>query len=268
MTEQKINVGLYGVGTQRSRLREEDIYCDRCAECSFYKDNKCLNVTSLFSPRCPYGRIVKIDGGTKRAKSYTKVQESAKSDPMYAKLSYPFDRYIADFGDTVGIRLPWLQLTFENNILSIEPVGLSTAQWITIPKPQLTIEVLEKISRSKARTIFNESIKEHRTNNLPMFFRQLRELLPELYNKALKEIPGLAELQPNYVGKMAYLSTVNRDKTYHGFRFEGDYMVNDNYKSALLPFRAESSQLKIKLTNKMTVRITDNDQVLDTTRFV
>ena len=268
MAEEKINIGLYGAGTPSSRLRAEVIYCDRSADCSFYKCGKCLNVTSFLTPSCPYGRIERIDGGTKRAKSYATVKEQAKSNPLYGALSYPHNRYIADFGDSVGLILPWVILEFENDTFSVKRCGLGIGQWITIPKDKFGMDVLRKIVKARAVSLFGDQIKEFRESVLPMFFRQLKELFPTLYEQALKEVPEITELQPNYVGKIAYLSTVNRDKTYLGFRFEGDYMVNDNYKSAFLPFGAESSQLKIKLTNKMTVRITDNDQVLDTTRFV
>ena len=62
--EKLINVGLYGDGSRKARLRAEYIYCDHAEECSAYKEGRCFRVTTLFGLRCEFGRINHVDGGT------------------------------------------------------------------------------------------------------------------------------------------------------------------------------------------------------------
>ena len=49
---------------------------------------------------------------------------------------------------------------------------------------------------------------------------------------------------------------------------DGKRMVCKEYKSAFLPFAASKAEVIITLADDMTVKITDNAQVLDDTVFV
>lgn len=269
MDEIKINVGLYGDGSRNARRRAEVIYCDRCDICSLYKENKCARVTSFLTPCCPFGRTVKIDGGTKRSKAFDKVGDEARADECYGKLSYPYSRYVADFGDSVGVCVPYADAKYEDGQLKLDTLILNTSHWVVIPKEQFTTTILKQYYDYQAIGWNCSPIKKYRTEALPMFLRQVKQLFPDLYTEFIKIVPETKISPPNYVGKFAYLSTVNKDVSYEGFHFEGDELVNENWKSAFLPFsHAENAYVRIKVNDKMTVKITDNNQVTEETKFV
>ena len=53
---------------KESPLRAEIIYCDKHDKCSLYKNNKCLNVTSMYGCYCKFGYIEKVKVSTSKTK--------------------------------------------------------------------------------------------------------------------------------------------------------------------------------------------------------
>ena len=86
--------------------------------------------------------------------------------------------------------------------------------------------------------------------------------------------PKYAELSPTFIGRYAKLATCNPDCVYKdsiGNKFtmeDGKRMVCKEYRSGFLPFGAPKAEVIITLTDDMTVKITDNAQVLDDAVFV
>ena len=109
---------------------------------------------------------------------------------------------------------------------------------------------------------------------VPNFLHQFRKLFPMEYDRFVKEYPKYAEIRPTFIGRYAKLATCNPECVYKdssGSKFkmeDGKRMVCKEYKTGFLPFRASKAEVIITLTDDMTVKITDNAQVLDDTVFV
>lgn len=271
--DELINVSLYGDGSRRARLRAEYIYCNHANECSAYKDGKCFRVTTLFGLRCEFGRISCVDGCTKQSKTYHKVYAETKAHEKYGKLSYPYDTYIIRIGDGAFLSLPYVRIeeSSDGKLICSDPGFGSNRLFVSIDK--LTPENIRRICLYSPYALMGGVIADYQKKTVPMFLHQLSHLFPEQFQAFTSAYPDYKIAPPNWIGKYAMLSTCNRDVEYEDerrnvFHFDGDEIVCDHYKSALLSFDIKEATLRAKVTDEMRVKITNNDQVTDKTIFV
>lgn len=271
-----INVNLYGDGSPSCRLRAEYVYCDYANECSAYKDGKCFCVTTPFNSKCKLGQVFGVDGGTKRAKSYNQVYNEAKANDKYGKLKYPTGAYIIRIGDKVRLELPYvnIDITEDGNLeLNERPFGRGNASLI-ININKLTADNIKRICDHLPKSLVGSVyIKNYQEKTIPMFLHQLGKLLPDKLNEFKTKYKDYIIKPPSWIGEFAKLSTCNRDKTYcdihdNEFFFDGDYIVCTNYRLSFAPFGAKETEIRVKVTDDMLVKITDNDQVIDGTIIV
>ena len=268
-----INVALYGEGKRNNRLRAEYICCDHAQECSAYHEGKCLNVTIPFNRRCELGKVEKVDGGTKQSKRYDTVTDAARHSPEYRKLRYPSYWHVIRIGDMAYLNLPCVDLKLDGIRLDAS-TAIFTNQHLLVDRPMLTPDNLDNVLGYKPRNMCGDIITGYADEIVPNFLRQFKRLFPVEYDRFVKEYPKYAELSPTFIGRYAKLATCNPDCVYKdssGNKFtmeDGKRMVCKEYKSALLPFVASKAEVIITLTDDMTVKITDNAQVLDDTVFV
>lgn len=268
-----INVGLYGDGKRDSRLRAEYIYCDHAKDCSAYKEGKCFCVTTLFGVSCGVGKVEKIDGGTKQSKKFREVWNKAKENPLYANLKYPNYNYVTRIGNLVFLKLPHIQI-YENpqGGLSWHNPGFGVNSKL-LSSSVLTPENIMTICSARPQAMIGGEIQDYQRKIVPMFLHQLSLLLPEKYVAFQYEYPDYKPFELDWIGQYAKLITCNREEKYkdidgNEFYFDGEYLVCKNYKSAFNPFRSKFVEMRVKVTDDMEVKITDNKQVLDSTVFV
>lgn len=261
----KIHVGLYGDGSRNARLREEIVFCVDAEKCSLYCEGKCLKITSPFAAYCPLGMLQMIDGGTKRSKAFTRVTAEARSDECYGKLRRAYNTYFAVAGDWVIIGGMSVKLNYSDT-LSVESPGFTT-NYVAIPKSEFTVDIIKKIYDARPRAFMGGEITSFTKDQLPFFFLQMKKTWREKYEEFAEAVPQVRDLVPNYVGKWAKVSTLNRNVPVDGFEFEGDYLVGE-YTSGFLPFSARSAYIRIPITDELKVKIKDNNQVTEDTVFV
>lgn len=273
MESNVICVHLYGDGSRQVRLRAEYVRCDRAHECSAYKNGECFCVTTLFGVRCGIGHVSCVDGGTKQSKAYYRVSAEAKAHESYAKLKYPHYTMVTKIGNDVFLSLSyiWLEKKDDRNIMCENPHLLTNK--LLVSQDMLTPENIKRICEFKPCAIMGGVIKKYQDETVPMFLHQLRKLLPEKYEAFCKSYPDFDIRCPNWVGRRAKLATCNRNMEYKDtnknvFRFDGDYLVCDCYKSAFAPFDAKKAELRIRISDEMVTTITDNEQVTPETVFV
>lgn len=269
-----INVGLYGAGTRDSRLRAEYIYCDMAEQCSAYREGKCFCVTTLFGARCGVGVVTSIDGGTKRAKAFTKVSAEARQNPRYGELSYPSNTYVTKIGNTAFLTIPytWLEITPGGDLIVGDP-HLSTNK-LTVGADRLTPKNIMAICKARPRAIIGGEIRDYQEKIVPHFLRQFKALFPKRFQRFVEEYPDYEVPVCSWLGRRAKLATCNRSAEYiepvskSKYRFEGDWLVCDDNKSAFAPFGATGGEIRVKINDKMVVEITDDDQVTEDTVFI
>lgn len=267
-----INVGLYGDGSRKARRRAEYIYCDHADECSAYKNGKCFRVTTLFGLRCEFGHINHIDGGTKQSKMFYRISDEAKSNEQYHKLSYPSDTYVTRIGDGVFLTPPYVRIELQGEKLVCSDPGFGSNR-LFVPLAVITPENIKRICEYRPHALMGGEITDYQQKAVPMFLHQLSQLCPEQFQAFITAYPDFTIKPPNWIGRYAKLSTCNREATYkdtngNPFHFEGDDIVCDCYHSAFLPFDGAAAKIRVTVDDGMRVKITDNNQVTDSTIFV
>lgn len=270
-----INVSLYGNGSRHSRLRAEYIYCEHANKCSAYKSGKCFCVSALFGKPCELGCVKRSDGGTKRSKAYSRVWNTAKACDCYAKVSYPTYEYVTTIGDKVFLTIPHISIREENGNILVDNPGFSSRSFLS-EKKNINPEFLHRICSFSPRAMMGGVITDYQEKIVPMVLYQLSTLLPEEYKVFIEKYPQYKNIQPNWIGRWAKLSTCNRSETYRDydgnvFRFEKDFLICDEYRCSIAPFRTSrtsKTEMRIKVTDDMQVRIEKNSQVLPDTVFV
>ena len=273
MADNVICVHLYGDGSRNSRLRAEYIRCDRAKECSAHKNGECFCVTTPFGVRCGIGNVNCVDGGTKSSKAYRRVWDEAKAHEAYAKLKHPSHRMITRIGDDAFLTLNYIWLEAkENGDISCQNPHIGTNRLI-VNRKMLTPENIKRICDFRPQAIMGGTIRDYQAKTVPLFLHQMRELFPDEYEAFRNAYPDFTIVEPNWIGRRAKLATCNRTievKDINGnvFRFDGDYLVCDCYRSAFAPFNAKNAEIRIKVSDEMEVKITDNKQVTPETVFV
>ena len=269
-----ICVNLYGDGSRDCRLRAEYVFCDYANECSAYREGTCFCVTSPFSRRCGVGTVHSRDGGTKRSKAFLNVRAQAKQHPKYAALKHPSGQYVAKIADKVFFNLPYVSLKVENDcIIPGDHFAVLCNDTLLASVHLLTPENIKRICSEQPRAIMGGVITDYQRKTVPMFLFQLQKLFPDEYSAFCAMYPDYEVKPPDWRGKYAKLITCNRaveykDTANNVFRFDGDYLVCDSYKSAFAPFKGSNTEVRIKATESMIVEIKDNAQVLPDTVFV
>ena len=269
----KINVSLYGGKSLFSKkekpLTAEIIYCDNCDKCSFYKENTCLQKTT----NCMFGEKEIIKGYTSRANKYSEFRNKYKNDELYAKLKdVPYEKCIGKVGEYFWLNLAYVTFDKDKNEIT-DPSFLSGSCQEFILQNNFNNKLLDQICSFKPYYVFEPKvIKTYQEKQVPEFLYQLRKNYTDIFNNFIKEYPQYAEILPNHIDKKAYIYTLNKGciittPNKQKFTFDGEFLISEDYKSAFL-FDSKPAFVKIKVTEDMVYRITDNNQVCENTIFI
>lgn len=270
----KIVVNLYGgkgiFGGKETPLRAEEVYCDKYDKCSLFKNGCCLKVTSPSMSRCKFGKIERIQGYTSRAKKYYQFKDKYKSDDKYNKLSHPSNCRIALIDNYIYVNVTFTIIKYENDNYLVDTAGFCDGgSWIE--KDKFDSDLLYKICNYRPYAMMGGEITKYKKECIPDMLLQLRKLLPELYNSFVSKYPAF-DITPNYIGKYAYIKTLVKDSILidnngNKFIFDGESLICQEWKSSFIPFDARTSEMKIKVTEEMTYKISNNLQVDENTIF-
>jgi len=278
----KINVNLYGgksiFGGKETPLEADTIYCDRFDKCSFYADGKCLNCRSPFSPVCKFGKKTTTRGYTSRAAKYYDFKNQYKQDDCYNKLCYPSD-LAAKIGDCLFLNLVYVRVdkrTEEDekwkrdiNGYIIENAGFRNGGDF-IPISDITNELLYATFNYRPRAIMGGEIKDYQSKVVPDVLVSLKKCAPEIYKNFVAEHPKY-DMEPNYVGKYAYIKTMVNGSTLidcHGNKFilKDGKLVGRNIERGFVPFHGVMDCI-VDVSETQTYKIDDNSQCNENTRF-
>lgn len=268
-----ICVHLYGDGSRNSRLRAEYISCDRASECSAYRNGECFCVTTPFGVRCKNGIVSSVDGKTKQSKAFRRVSTEARTHEKYAALKYPNHTYVVKIGGDVFLAMPytWLEIDGNGNIYCHDP-QLCTNRFYA-SADALTPENIKRICDFQPHATMGGIIRAYQEKVVPQFLHELKALFPEKVTAFEEKYPEYEFRLPDWRGRKARLSTCNKQQEYKDtngniFKFDGNELVCDCYKSAFSPFGAKQTKMRIAVTDEMRVEITDNAQVTENTVFL
>ena len=282
----KINVDLYGgkpiFGGKETPLEADEIYCDMCEQCTFYKDSKCLRCRSFLSPTCKFGRNNVIKGYTSRATKYHDFKNKYQNDEVYHKLSYP-KKLVAVIGDNLYMNLKFTLVRKRKETddkwvrdvdgYLIKEAGLCSGD-VFIPLIEVTDTLLYAIFSYKPHAMMGGVIEDYQKKVVPEVLQDLKKAAPDIYNNFISNHPEY-DIAPNYIGKKAYVNSLkpNTKFKYKGYEwvYDGEYISTENFDIGLSsPWwgdGVERSNVKMKVTDKMLFEINDNSIVDEDTRF-
>ena len=271
----KINVSFYGGESMFSKketpLIAEIIECCESEKCDLYKENKCLHKTRPFGCLCKYGKKTRVTGYTKRAKKYLEFRKKYANDEVFDKLGSCYNCRIAKIGNDIFFGLAFITINENNRVC--EPSFFDNRADKFIPANQVNNSLLYEICTFKPHNILEHKyIKQYQDEQVPEFLYQMKKRLPKMYNDLISEYPEIEKILPNHIGKRAQIKTLNKncyiqDCHKNKFLFDGENLINENYKSYFLWGNA-NAYVKIKVTDDMICKITENNQVNENTIFI
>lgn len=279
---EKISVDLYGgkspFGGKETPLEAEEIFCDRADVCSYYKQGKCLNCRALFSSRCMYGRVVTTKGYTRRAAKYYDFKKKYQEDPVYNRLSYPYDCYAAAIGDTLYIRTGYVDVRARrendekwrrdiNGYLVLD-CGFGS-HYVFLPFEKATNDLLKSIFDYRPHAMMGGVITDWEDKRVPQILQDMKKCVPEIYARFTAEYPEYI-YEDNFIGKRALVSSLKPGTEFRVknalWRFDGEYVesVDEISIGSSSPWWLQDgtmTKVRIKVNPKMTVEINDNSIV-------
>ena len=271
MSEYKlINVRLFDPALKSVKQRCEYTYCNNSDNCALYKQRKCVHeYRYLDYTQCPYGRYGKSEGYTRKAKSFKswfdKKREQHGELVDYIEI---YAKKLAVIGDYVYLPYPYLK-SYVNSMDGI-------INKYFIKREDFTVEKIMSLVNYKPEALMGGTIREFQNKYVPRFLQHLKEALPDIYDKFIKAYPEEAErlirISGNYIGRTAYINTLQADvwiscSRKNIYLYDGEYLVCEDYRESFMPFGTDTAFLKIKVNDKMTVKISNNAQVGENTIF-
>lgn len=244
-----------------------EIYCTACDSCELFKCGKCLcREHKLFGwTECKFGEMKCFKGPTKRAKSYHKFKTQFTDNPLYQKLNEPGDRKLFRVNGYIGFCLSYVG--WDESMQCLTNPSFGDTGFIFVPEKNFTNTLIYQICTFRPQAMLGGEIKDYQRKKVPDFLYRLKTYLPDVYERFITEYPDFTLKEVNHVGKKAYIKTLRKGCVINGFTFDGEYLFNSNYYINFFFIDNAKTEVRVKVTDDMLVRITDNSQVDENTRF-
>ena len=269
-----INVHLFRPAFKNVKQRCEVLSCNACDSCDMYKQGKCVVKEYLFNDiRCPHGKIYKEEGYTNRARSYYSWfdKKKKKYGDLVDALKFDDNKICVVGGDYVYLPMSHL-CTYVNKVEGVINNHFIRLEDFVADKIKEIVDFIPLTLMERA------SITDYNNKEISKFLQQLKEVMPELYEEFFSKYPKYKEkLQykiNNYIGRTAYINTMTEGSVLNDcgdkWIIEGEWLVCKKIKSSSIPFTVynDTTEVRVKITDKMTYKITDNSQVDENTLFV
>lgn len=276
-----IHVGLYGgkgiFGGKEVPQRAETIMCDKYKNCTYYNSGQCFNVTSPFSSRCKYGKVVVAHGYTSRAKKYYDFDSTYRKHEKYHQLEHPPTK-IGIIDNEVVFPYSFIRVIEKEGkyIVDNPSFGNNIA---FIPLDLFTEDLINNICNFRPQAIMGGEIKDYQNKTVPLFLAHLKEVIPQKYDEYIKKYKSSAKTI-NYIGRKALLKTISpslvsyKSDRYPEFNedwyWDGELLTHTKgyVHSPNITKNYEIVSFQLRPTDKSSIIISDNLQINDNTVFL
>ncbi len=281
---EKINVALYGgnllFGGRETPLEAEVVYCSCKERCSFYREGKCLNISSLAGDSCDKGRRESFKGYTSKAKKYSEFRSKYENDEQYSKLKYPKGLF-AVIDDVLWFNLLYVsarKVREDDKVDGYSNMITDTGYYLSfygrhffrLPIKEATPDVLHSIFSYVPRSSFRV-LKEEYQEIVSEILPEMKRLVPDIYAELINKYPEY-DREPNYVGKYAYVKTLKDGTTiddgYGNIGIKnGDKIYCSCFTEGIIPFGGSSAVVEVIIKDTHTIKVLDNSWCDENTRF-
>ena len=249
--------------SKNDKSQYQIVECDNYQNCDLFKRKECCWIGSIGWNKCEYGKYSKNIGPTRRARKYydwiTKIKDKYKE--VLDNLS-PASNVIATVGDLIYI--PYSHVSMNDNVPLIKGCFLR--------KEDFTLENIVKICIFKPQAMFGGEIKSYQNKQVPKFVKHLFEKFPKLYECLCNKLPNIKEISLTNIGREALLYTLTPNmgifKDCHSstWIWDGEYLTSKNSRASFMLIN-KFDEIKVKPQDDSIVKITDDKQVNNETRF-
>lgn len=257
---------------QTERPKRTTIHCSKSDQCELYKNGQCLLI-SFLSGSCPYGKYTRVEGPTRRAKSFSTWCKDEKE--RYGEIHglKSASKGLFRVGDLMYVN--YSQVNFDKPRAPF----LKESHFFNSAEPfmkaeDFTVETVKHIINHRPQAVMGGEITSYQKQEVPHFLKQLLAKYPDMYNAVITDMPerALTNDQLSNVGRKALLITLKPNigefVDIHGgkWTWDGEYVTSHNSKASFMLID-RFSELKIKPSDSAEVKITSDDQVTDQTVF-
>ena len=251
------------------RERMEAFICEYDGECPAYAQGHCV-CENLFLGwiKCPHAKHIRQTGLTKRAKNFGEA--SARWRELYKTDIVIANEKLCQCGDYIYLPYPHL------DAYGSKPIQDIVADYF-LHKSLFTVENIRRIMRWQPRALMGGIIESFQEKEIPKFICHLHEVFPDLYAAYLKTYPDDKERFEatcvNYVGRKAYLNTLNDGTTYkdcHGNVWikDGKYLVCEQMDTSIhMVVGKKPRRVMQQIVGDEIIAVTKNEDVSENTIF-
>ncbi len=236
------------------------LFCSDPESCDlFVKEQSCLHCSAM--QPCKFGKKVGVDGPTRASRSYfSTIDKWRKENAAFFGLLKDLKAYNRVFRTHGHFYLPYSFMigTFGDGY----PLE---SKWVA--EADLTATLLEKICTARPRAMMGGEITDYQKKEIPKFISDLHMHYPEIF-VLLPDEQKARLATVSYVGRKADLLTCapgNYVFARTSWAWDGEFLTG---KSMLFQPVAGDIEIKIKPKAGAVVEISNNAQVLPSTRFL
>jgi len=248
---------------QNVRAKVQIITCSNTDNCQLLMRSECACRSGLFGGRCPYGKLSKSTGYTRRASKYhTWCTEKRKKYAGIGFLKPP--KALRVVGDYVF--LPYAHMGMMKDL-----------PWhgLFLKKEDFTVENIVRLVCYLPQALVGGEIASYQKKIPPQFLKHLSEQMPELFQQVISKNKYAAKRYAEFsnIGRKAILETttpnVGRYKDIHGglWTWTGEILQSKNAKASFM-LVSRFKSLSIVPEENQAVAITNERQVNQDTVFV
>ena len=211
----------------------------------------------------PYFTKKKIVGRTEKARTHGDLKRRLeKKYPELKDRLKSTDRKILDFGEYIFLDIPHID-NYVNPIVNDD-------QWYNsqyIKKEFFTIDFIKELIEYRPIALFNrKEITDFQAKKLPSFLRELKIFNEDLYKESIKG-SRFEEEEINYSGLKAKLKTLKPGKVKYRLDISEEIFYWDGRELTKGNKLRDGSTIVIRPSDKVIVKIIDNNTVTDKTEF-
>lgn len=173
--------------------------------CPLRDAGACMLRPLFGSTQCPYGRVRKETGPTRRAQKFSKwIRDRQDEYPGVPTLGYPKTR-MAIVGEYVY--LPYAHMTLCSPVPFLSHGGFMSSGTCLLPLVNWSVENVERLVVFRPQAMMGGEITKYQSEQVPLFLLHLRECDDRMWQQLITARPEL-DVEPNHVGRKAFLKTL------------------------------------------------------------
>lgn len=247
------------------------VYCTNIEKCEIIKKNSCLGMK-----KCPYSKIVRSIGYTKRARKNSEwIKNKKEIVKNITQKEQP--KKLVEIDDYIYFDYPHWNFDTKNPLLKEYNSGIFSNGKNFIKKEHFNIEFLKAVLERNPQAMFGGSITSYQKEVVPKIKKHLMEELPKLYQELITMYPELKLEKVSNIKRTALLSTIPNNTTFKYEKFEciidGEYLIIKEYNSSSLYLREiklkrRNLDIKTKIEKDDTIVIQNDNQWDNNTIFI